>query len=75
MNPNSPLDSIVFITIPEDFKLSDKALPIDITIPLPVQKKTISEESFDPTSLTQEMILAGILTILAYDKEIGRAHV
>lgn len=69
MNPNSPLDSIVFITIPEDFKLSDKALPIDITIPLPVQKKTISEESFDPTSLTQEMILAGILTILAYDKE------
>ena len=37
MTPTNPLDSIVFINLPEDFKLSKEAMHIDTTIPLPVQ--------------------------------------
>ena len=68
MNPTSPLDSVYFINIPEDFSLSDKAFHLDTTIPLPVQK--IDEDApgtFDMKSLTEEQILAGLLTIMAYD--------
>ena len=69
MKPNSPLESIYFIQLPENFKLSDKAFPIDKTIPLPVQKKdSDAPGQFDPQSLTVEQVLAGILTVLAYDK-------
>lgn len=73
MNPNNPLDSIIFITLPEEFKLSKEALHIDTTIPLPVQlPQNLSaneKEKFDVSTLTQEMILAGILTVLAYDNK------
>ena len=71
MNLTNPLDSIVFITLPESFQLSKDALHIDPTIPLPVQlPQDISpgeKEKFDLSTLTEEMILAGILTVLAYD--------
>ena len=70
MNPNNPLNSVVFITLPEDFEISKKAMHIDTTIPLPVQLPLGSnpEEPFDISTLSEEMILAGILTVLAYDK-------
>lgn len=70
MNPNNPLNSVVFITLPEDFEISKKAMHIDTTIPLPVQLPIGSnpEEPFDISTLSEEMILAGILTVLAYDK-------
>lgn len=68
MNPVSPLDSVYFINIPEDFSLSDKAFHLDTTIPLPVQKKDEDAPgTFDMKSLTEEQILAGLLTIMAYD--------
>lgn len=70
MNPSNPLESIYFIELPENFELSDKAFPIDKTILLPVQKKI--EESagnFNPKEISTEQILAGILTVLAYDKK------
>lgn len=68
MNPTSPLDSLYFIDMPEDFSLSDKAFPLDKTIPLPVQKKdSDSAGTFDMKSLTEEQILAGLLTVMAYD--------
>ena len=68
MNPVSPLDSVYFITLPEDFKLSNSAFHIDTTIPLPVQKKAEDAPgTFDMKSLTQEQILAGLLTVMAYD--------
>lgn len=68
MNPTSPLDSVYFINIPEDFSLSDKAFHLDTTIPLPVQKKDEDAPgTFDMKSLTEEQILAGLLTIMAYD--------
>ena len=39
MIQNSPLDTIYYIQLPEDFKPSAKAMHIDPTIPVPVQKK------------------------------------
>ena len=39
MNPKNPLESVYFVTLPENFSLSEKALQLDKTIPLPVQKK------------------------------------
>ena len=70
MNPTSPLDSVYFINIPEGFSLSDKAFHLDTTIPLPVQKKAEDAPgTFDMKSLTEEQILAGLLTIMAYDQK------
>ena len=68
MNPASPLDSVYFINIPDDFTLSSSAFHLDTTIPLPVQKKVEDAPgTFNMKELTEEQILAGILTILAYD--------
>ncbi len=68
MNPNSPLDSVYFISLPENFKLSRNAIHIDPTIPLPAQKKDGDDAgTFDISQLTQEQVLAGLLTVMAYD--------
>lgn len=73
MNPVNPLDSVYFIKLPSDFALSDHAIQVDPEILLPVQKKDASAlESIDIKELTQEQILSGILTVLAYDR--GNAH-
>lgn len=70
MNPTNPLESVYFINLPENFNLSDAAFPIDKTIQLPVQKKDKDAPGvFNPEELTMEQILAGILTVLAYDKK------
>ncbi|MBQ0162273.1 MAG: tetratricopeptide repeat protein [Treponema sp.] len=69
MKPNSPLESVYFITLPEGFELSKNAMHIDPTIPLPVQKKDKDAPGqFNPEELTAEQILAGLLTVLAYDR-------
>lgn len=70
MNPSNPLESIYYIGIPENFVASDDAFKIDTSIKLPVQKK-INEApgEFEPDKITTEQILAGILTVLAYDKK------
>jgi tetratricopeptide (TPR) repeat protein len=68
MNPSSPLDTIYYIQLPENFQLSRNAMHIDPAILLPVQKKDKDAPgTFNPEELTQEQILAGILTVLAYD--------
>lgn len=67
MNPTNPLESVYFISLPENFDLNSATFQIDKTIPLPVQKKD-TEETLQLEDITQEQILAGILTILAYDK-------
>lgn len=67
MSSFNPLDSIFFLNLPENIKLSDNALEIDYSIPLPVQKKSATQEKIDISELTPEMIFAGILTVLAYD--------
>lgn len=68
MIQDSPLNSIYYIQLSEDFKPSAKAMHIDPTIPLPVQKKeSDAPGTFDMKELTEEQILAGILTVMAYD--------
>ena len=70
MNPSNPLESVFYISIPENFAASDEAFKIDPKILLPVQKKPDEAPgSFNPTEITTEQILAGILTVLAYDKK------
>ena len=69
MNPSNPLESIFYIKVPENFVSSDDAFKIDTSVELPVQNK-INEApgDFNPSEITTEQILAGILTVLAYDK-------
>ncbi len=63
-----PLDSLVFISIPKEHHLSGAFPSFDPAIPLPVQL-TAPDAEFRTEGLTREMILAGILTVLAYDRE------
>ena len=65
MTPSSPLDNLLFVTLPEGIDLSAYKLQVQPTIPLPVQRPL--EGDFDLTQLTPEMIFAGILVVLAYD--------
>ncbi len=69
-----PLDSVVFVGIPEGAEISAAIPSFDPSIPLPVQLSAPAaslppEERPDSSSLTPEMILAGILTVFAYDPE------
>lgn len=68
---SNPLGSVYFISLPEGFSLSDGALQIDPDVPLPVQQKSDApaDEAPDLADITQEQILAGLLTVLAYDKK------
>ena len=69
MNPSKTLDSVYYVSLPEGFKLSAEAFPLDPSIPLPVQKKEADDAgSFDMASLTEEQVLAGLLTVLSYDR-------
>lgn len=70
MSSQNPLESIYFITIPENFIQSEDAFKIDTSIKLPVQKKVNEAPgNFNPSEITTEQILAGILTVLAYDRK------
>ena len=70
MNPSNPLESIYFINIPKLDLSSCNSFEIDPTIPLPVQKKPgETEGNFNPKEIEPEQILAGMLTILAYDSK------
>ncbi len=66
------LDSLVFLSIAPDAHIASHLPDIDFSVPLPVQK-TSADARFDPSELTAEMIMAGILTVLAYDT--GNEHV
>ncbi len=75
MNPADPLKSIFYIKLPEGFKLSSSPIHIDPNILLPVQKKDGDESStFDVSTLSQEQILSGLLTVLAYEPETKNAE-
>ena len=70
MKANNPLESVYFISLPENFKSENSEIQIDPTVQLPVQKKPEDGPGdFDPKEITTEQILAGILTVLAYDKK------
>ena len=68
MNQKNPLDTIYFVNLPEDYKFSDAAMQIDPSIPLPVQQKVKGDPNdYDMKDIGPEQVLAGILTVLAYD--------
>ena len=69
MSASNSLESVYFMTLPENFSFSKNAFPLDTTIPLPVQKKQKDDpDSFNTKDISEEQILAGILTVLAYDR-------
>ena len=83
---NSHLDQIVFITLPKrmERRIGNFQLRSDIELPVQVTGK----EKITADNVTIEAIVAGMLTIIAYDRnhrnfdyyrdfvlEIGRAHV
>jgi Flp pilus assembly protein TadD len=68
MNTNSPLDTILFITVPEDFHHHLEGVDIDPAIPLPVQPG-VDPEEWNIESLTWEMIVSGMLTVLAVEPD------
>lgn len=70
MDSVNSLDSVVFLSLAEDAHIAQHLPGIDFSIPLPVQKSS-ADARFDPAELTVEMIMAGILTVLAYDIENG----
>ncbi len=65
---NHPLDSLVFISLPAEHRVSASFPLFDPAIPLPVQLSSPDAE-FKGEGLTREMVLAGILTVLAYDPD------
>ena len=74
-----PLDSVVYISVPEGAEISAAIPSFDPSIPLPVQLSAPMdnlrpEERPDSSTLRPEMILAGILTVFAYDPENAHAE-
>ncbi|QTQ14559.1 tetratricopeptide repeat protein [Treponema parvum] len=70
MNFSDRLNTIYYIELPGNFEFSDDSLKIDKNIPLPVQKKDSDFSSdFNIKELSEEQILSGILTVLAYDRQ------
>lgn len=70
MSSSNPLDSIYFVKIPEGANFSSGAMKIDTSVELPVQKKNRDDPiEKDFAKLSEEQILSGILTVLAYDRE------
>ncbi|MBQ9238037.1 MAG: tetratricopeptide repeat protein [Treponema sp.] len=63
---NTPLDSICYVTLSDDYALKEFA--VDHTVPLPVRRKSDDAPgTFHLEELTAEQIIAGILVVLAHD--------
>lgn len=65
---DDPLKNIVFISLPEDFERTIGALTVDSSILMPVELPPGGQE-WTPNELSWEMIVAGMLKILAYQPE------
>ena len=66
--PGDPLKNIVFISIPESLDRTIGDLKIDPSILMPVELPH-GEESWEITDLSWEMIVAGMLKVLAYQPD------
>ncbi len=68
MKSPNPLDSIIMISVPENFQFSSSDISLDPSILLPVEIPSgISPEDWNMEDLSWEMILSGMLKLLAYD--------
>ncbi len=63
-----PMDSVLFISLSDSNAVAEKVPGFDSSIPLPVQLSAPAA-TFTPADLTIEMILAGMLTVFAWDSE------
>ena len=64
---SDPLNSIIYVTLPDDYVLPKEAYKIDTTIPLPIQMPTPDIKELDIKELKWEMVIARIRTGLAYE--------
>ena len=70
MDHTNPLETVYFVNLPENYNFSNAAMKIDSTVPLPVQKKMQGDpDDYDMNDISPEQVLAGILTVLAYDRK------
>ncbi|HOC29209.1 MAG TPA: tetratricopeptide repeat protein [Treponemataceae bacterium] len=65
---SSPLDSLVFVSIPENSTFTAQFPGFDPSIPLPVQLSRPGEQ-FEASALSRESVLSGILAVLAWDRD------
>ena len=56
MNPSNPLESVFYISIPENFVASDEDFKIDPKILLPVQKKPDEAETVPNEGLAMKNV-------------------
>ncbi|HUX13473.1 MAG TPA: tetratricopeptide repeat protein [Spirochaetia bacterium] len=63
---NSPLSKIVFISLPDHLQRSIGDFRVDPSRPLPVEKPE-NREDWNISELSWEMIIAGMLRVLAHD--------
>ncbi len=71
--PGDPLKNIVFISIPESLDRTIGDLKIDPSILMPVELPH-GEERWELTDLSWEMIVAGMLKVLAYQPDHADAN-
>jgi Flp pilus assembly protein TadD len=63
---NGPLSNIVYITVPDHLERTIGEFRVDPTRKLPVEVLE-NQENWQPSDLSWEMIIAGMLRVLAYD--------
>ncbi len=62
------LKGISFIDVPKDLKVSFGSFKVDPGIKLPVERKE-GKKALEPQDVTVEAIIAGMITIIAYDEK------
>lgn len=65
---DDPLKNIIFISLPDDFERTIGNLTVDSSVLMPVELPPGGQE-WTPSELSWEMIVAGMLKILAYQPE------
>ncbi|UTC66762.1 MULTISPECIES: tetratricopeptide repeat protein [unclassified Treponema] len=66
---HNPIDSLLYVNIPAD-QVEKFFEGLDPSIPLPIRlSETEKKEEFKAEDMSPEMILAGMLTVFAYDRE------
>lgn len=64
-----PLKNILYISLPEDAVNSIGDFLVDSSILLPIEVEASAGEEWDPEQLSWEMIITGILKVLAYQPD------
>ncbi len=60
--------SLFYIKMPDEYALTAQLPEFDSSIPLPLLLSS-EKESFQPKDISEEMILAGMLNVFAYDRD------